>query len=404
MNPSEYATHPVRDLLERITQLSKSEEFTAPDFLTIEANASALNSTLAAVATVRALLESTPPLRVSGHGLNLINNAFQAIFNELSSYQSSKSLGHIQNAQIQVEQVLMPQLWAFGPSLPIQEGAKLAEVVNQATQTASEAIQRLVTQRDTMVSSQAVLAQRIVEADTLLTSLSESVTKQKAEAASVVAVVTQMNAEKEIERGQSFNDMLTELRGKFSAFQAKSEGEKNGHLTALRRSQQEAAQIVEAVGNTGITGNYQKIAKREAAQADAWRLGTIGFFAVGVLIAGATFVKFWSEPFSPESAWSVLIRLLYALVITAPAWYAAKESARHRSNADRAQQTELELASLGPFIELMPEEKKHQIREDLTKRYFGNQVSEHSAEPPINVKDMKEMGDMFIEFIKTAKK
>lgn len=106
------------------------------------------------------------------------------------------------------------------------------------------------------------------------------------------------------------------------------------------------------------------------------------------------------RPFSPETAWSVLIRLIYAIVITAPAWYAAKESARHRSNADRARQTELELASLGPFIELMDREKKDQILEELTKRYFGNQVPAHTSEPPIDVQKLMKLA---VDLVKAAK-
>lgn len=210
-----------------------------------------------------------------------------------------------------------------------------------------------------------------------------------------------MSAEKEAERVVAFEAMLKELRADFAVLQAESEKTQSERLDSLRTSQEQAAQIVQVVGNTGITGNYQKIANAEGKQADTWRWITIAFFAAGIAIAGATFWKFWHEPFSPETAWSVLIRLMYAIAITAPAWYSAKESARHRSSADRARQTELELASLGPFIELMPDEKKYQIREELTKRYFGNQSPEHTAEPPISI---QKLGDLAVELMKAAKK
>ena len=210
-----------------------------------------------------------------------------------------------------------------------------------------------------------------------------------------------MHAEKEAERTATFATMLQDLRTEFVQLQADSEKTQAERLDSLRTSQEQAAQIVQVVGNTGITGNYQKIANAEGKQANSWRWMTITFFGAGIAVAGATFWKFWHEPFSPENAWSVLIRLMYAIAITAPAWYTAKESARHRSSADRARQTELELASLGPFIELMPDEKKNQIREDLTKRYFGNQSPEHTAEPPISI---QKLSDVVIELMKAAKK
>ena len=401
MNSSEYASHPLRSLLDRLTELAKSEELTDPDLLTTEANASALEATFAIVSAVRSMLDRSPALLVSGHGLTQLQNAFQSIFNELSSYQSNKNQGHIQNAKAQIEQSVMPQLWALGPTSQAGDSGQLVEVVNQATQAARDAVQQLVTQRDALVVRQTALTQQILESQARLESLTESVAKQKAEAASAVAVVQQMYAEKEAERVAAFATMLQELRTDFAKLQADSEKTQSERLDSLRTSQEQAAQIVQVVGNTGITGNYQKIANAEGKQANVWRWMTIAFFGAGIAVAGATFWKFWHEPFSPETAWSVLIRLMYAIAITAPAWYTAKESARHRSSADRARQTELELASLGPFIELMPDEKKHQIREELTKRYFGNQAPEHTAEPPISI---QKLGDVAIELMKAAKK
>jgi hypothetical protein len=401
MNFSDYANHPLRSLLERLTELGKSAELTDPDLLTTEPNASALEATFAIVSAVRSMLDRTPALLVSGHGMAQLLGAFQSIFNELSSYQSNKNQGHIQNAKVQVEQYVMPQLWALGPALQAGDAGQLAEFVNQATQAARDAIQQLVTQRDALILRQTALTQQIQDSQTRLESLTESVAKQKAEAASVIAVVQQMYAEKETERTAAFTTMLQELKVNFATLQADSERTQSERLEALQTSQEQAAQIVQVVGNIGITGNYQKIANAEGGQANIWRWITIAFFGAGIAIAGATFWKFWSEPFSPETAWSVLIRLMYAIAITAPAWYTAKESARHRSNADRTKQTELELASLGPFIELMPDEKKHQIREELTMRYFGNQSREHTVESPISI---QKLGDVAIELMKAAKK
>ncbi|UCU99428.1 hypothetical protein [Acidovorax radicis] len=403
MNSSEYASHPLRNLLERLTELRKSTEFTDPDLLSNDASATALETTFATVAVVCSMLERTPALLVSEYGLTQLQNSFQSIFNELTHYQSNRNHGHIQNAKAQIEQVVMSQLWAFGP-IPTAgdfDQSDLVEVVNQATQTARDAVRQLVVERDSLRTRQMDLTQQVLNAEAKLESLSETVAKQKAEAVSVVAVVQQMYAEKEAERVAAFSTMLQDLRADFSTLQTDSEKTQSERLDALRTSQEEAARIVQVVGNTGITGNYQKIANVEGAQADIWRWMTIAFFSAGIVIAVATFWKFWHEPFSPETAWSVLIRLMYAIVIATPAWYTAKESARHRSSADRARQTELELASLGPFIELMPDDRKHQIREELTKRYFGNQPPEHTAEPPISI---QKLSDLAIELMKAAKK
>lgn len=401
MSPSDYESHPLRSLLERMTELAKSAEFTDPDLLSNDVNASALELIFAIVASVRSMVDKSPALLVSGHGLALLQTTFQSIFNELSAYQSNKNPGHIQNAKAQIEQSVMPNLWALGPPPQAGANAQFVDFVNQSTKAARDAVKQLVNQRDALKASQSALIQQVQESQTRLESLTEIVAKQKAEAASAVADVNRIYAEKEVERITVFSTTLQELRSAFAMFQADSERIQFEKLESLNKSKEDAARIVQVVGNTGITGNYQKIAVAEGAQANFWRWVTVVFFCVGILIAAVTFWKFLHEPFSPETAWSALIRLVYAVAITAPAWYSAKESARHRTNADRARQTELELASLGPFIELMTEEKKNEIREELTKRYFGNQAQEHTAEPPISI---HKLADIATKLMKAAKR
>lgn len=400
MSPSDYESHPLRSLLARLSELANLPEFTDPDLLSTEVNASALGSIFAIVASVRLMLDKSPALLVSEYGLAQLQTIFQSIFNELSAYQSNKNPGHIQNAKSKIEQSVMPNLWALGPTPQAGANAQLIDFVNQSTKAARDAVKQLVNQRDALKASQSALTQQVQESQTRLESLAETVAKQKAEAASAVADVNRMYAEKEVERISSFSTTLQELRAAFATFQADSERIQSEKLESLNKSKEEAARIVQVVGNTGITGNYQKIAVAEGKQANFWRWVTVVFFCVGISIAAVTFWKFLHEPFSPETAWSALIRLVYAVAITAPAWYSAKESARHRTNADRAKQTELELASFGPFIELMTEEKKNEIREELTKRYFGNQASEHTAEPPISI---QKLADIAMRLMKAAK-
>ncbi len=401
MSPSDYAIHPIRELLERLDGVMHSTRLTDPVALASDIPAAALQSVTAILGAVRALMERTPPQLVSSHGLSQLQNAFQAVFNELSAFQSNNNIGHLQNARAQVEQSVMPQLWTFGPIGAESDLKPLSEVISQLTKASSESIQQLIKQRDNYSIRIAEVTQQLKNADDSLERLSEAVAKQKVEAASVIAVVQQMYAEKETERVTAFDVMLKQQRDDFGAMQSKSERLQAERLASLASSQEQAAKIVQVVGNIGVTGNYQKIATIEGSQANLWRYVTIGFFAAGLIVAIATFWRFWNQPFSPENAWSVFIRLMYAVGITLPAWYTAHESARHRTNSDRARQTELELASLGPFIELMPDEKKHQIREELTKRYFGNQVSEHTTEQPVNIKDIK---DFALELIKAVRK
>lgn len=71
--------------------------------------------------------------------------------------------------------------------------------------------------------------------------------------------------------------------------------------------------------------------------------------------------------------WKVaLIRIVAFSVLLYPASYAAKEAAKHRKLENINRKSELDLASIHPFIEILPEEKKQIIKEKLVYKFFGN--------------------------------
>ncbi len=391
MTPAELSTHPLREVLSQISSLLGGPELTDPELRSAESSAAALDAIAAIAAGVRSQLEAAAPQLVSGYGLAQLHAAFQNVFNELSAYASNKNQGHLLNARKQVEQGVFPQLWSFYPLAASTDGRGLKDAFEQISRNSTESIQWLIRQRDTLSQNIRSLEERLVTGDAALADLRERIATQKAESAAALAQLQQQSAERETARLKDFEAQTESLRIAFQQMQEASERDQQTGLQALETTRQKASQILQIVGNIGVTGNYQKVAALESKQADEWRGMTVVFFLFGIGLAVVTRIQFWGQTFNPETAWSVLIRLAYALAITAPAYYTARESARHRSNSDRARQTELELASLGPFIELMPDDKKNAIREELTKRYFGSNVPEHTIEKPVDFKDAKEL-------------
>lgn len=90
---------------------------------------------------------------------------------------------------------------------------------------------------------------------------------------------------------------------------------------------------------------------------------------------------------TPENFWTFAVRFVTAIAITLPAFYTARESARHRTNADRARTRDIELATLDPFIELLG--NKDEIKAKLVERYFGNDVEAHEIKQPIDTKVLR---------------
>lgn len=398
-----YAQHPIRELLSRFLELEREGALFEPEVSANQAAAHGRDKAFAFAKLIKTQLEATPAIYGSIHHLSQLQASLQYIYNELTAYISDRNIGHLNNSAAQVDQALVPlyATFAWYSAAPIARDAAGAAAVDTLEASALTAIQRLHEQQHALETSLTATKAELARQEARLEEMTTTIATQKAEAASVVATVNKDYSDSESKRSASFIAQAQDMDEKFGKLVTDVNEKALALLDRLARHQVDAERIVQVVGNIGATGNYQRIAKAENLQANIWRLLTLGFFGLGVTLAVLTFLKFYEEPFHPESTLTVAIRLLFAIAITAPAWYTARESARHRTNSDRARQTELELASLGPFIELMPQDKKDSIREELTKKYFGNKIEEHSAPPPLSSKDVKEVA---IEAIRALKR
>lgn len=111
-------------------------------------------------------------------------------------------------------------------------------------------------------------------------------------------------------------------------------------ITELEKKRSEASAIVQSVGDILTTGTYRDTAEKESKLANVYRLVTIGLFSIGILIVVSNYLvhavaAYHGEPFE-ETPWFILYRFATAIVVALPALYTARESARHRTNADRA--------------------------------------------------------------------
>ncbi len=132
---------------------------------------------------------------------------------------------------------------------------------------------------------------------------------------------------------------------------------------------EEANKVVNIIGNVGVTGNYQNIANQNKKTANFWRWTAVFFM---VLMSGLLVWSIIELGNSNFNLYKSLVRIIATAVLTYPAIYASKESTKHRNLETKKRNKELELASIGPFIEMLPEEKKQKIKEDLVNKYFGN--------------------------------
>lgn len=134
---------------------------------------------------------------------------------------------------------------------------------------------------------------------------------------------------------------------------------------------EEAKRLVNVIGNVGVTGNYQNIANDHKKTANFWRYTAIGFMAV---LSGLLIYAIWDVSSANYDWVKSVIRVIAAAALSYPATYAARESSKHRKLETINRKLELELAALTPFIEMLDEAKKKEIKAELVKKYFGNHI------------------------------
>ncbi len=257
--------------------------------------------------------------------------------------------------------------------------------LNAALRESSEILKKIQTEISYSTSQlsdlQSLIAASKAESERLIADLRQSdldrVERQTKEAQGAISAVNK-------KLNQFVDRAGIEIAESVSEWQVKAEES----LKDLNQRREEARGIVQSVGEILTTGTYADRASTETDKADKFRNITIGLFVIGLLIILSNYIIYAiafavGEKVALAETWQALTaRLVTGLAVALPAFYTARESARHRTNADTAKQRELEISTLGPFIELLPEEQKSAIRERLTDRYFGNKIEPHVFTPP----------------------
>lgn len=384
--------HPISASLTRIQELLGDDAFQAPAVASDESAQFNREKIQNVTKSLRSLVNQSPATLVSETALNQMNTNLQSPISELTSFIANKNVGHLGNAATQLDQNVFCYTWAFLPKTNPLSKTETGELIDSLQDRSRQAIEQLSKQKGLLEETIAQLAGSVQAQESRLGELKEAQAQLKAEmAASLSSLETTFN-KSQLQRDTDFSAVVNASKEELEQASLDFNNQAVAIIATLEKHKSDAARIVQVVGDIGVTGNYQIIANAETLQANLWRWITIGLFACGLLMAGATFYKFYHESVNVTNTLAIAVRLLYALVIAAPAFYTARESARHRTNADRARQTELELASLGPFIELMSKDDKEEIRKSLIPTYFGRSVDAHEIKTVLDVSEVNRPG------------
>jgi hypothetical protein len=396
MKPDAYKTHLVFERLEQLRQSLSSESLS--EKIGIE-NFSFLETVFF---YIKDKLNLTNSILVQEAELTNLASEIEAGTNQINTFIGNNNIGHITNAINNLNSAITR---TRNLPIPISKNdfdfSKSVAHFQQTVQSAYEGLQslnnklkvdleaaqnNLVTKQQKIEALEKQLADKQTEIQNVLIKYNSDFEILKTNANTTIEAERKKFSDNfEVDR-KAFKELIDTDKETFKkAYETQKKAfdtESDAIIERLEQKLAEANKIVNIVGNVGVTGNYQKIANQHKLSANFFRWIALGFMVVmsGMLIY--SIIELSNTDFN---LYKSLVRILAAAVLTYPAVYAARESSRHRNLETQNRNLELELASIGPFIELLPEDKKQKIKETLVEKYFGKNSNLDS--------DRKEDGD-----------
>lgn len=382
MKPDAYKSHLVFERLEQLRQSLSAENL--GEKIGIE-NFSFLETVFL---YIKDKLNLTNAILVQEAELTNLASEIEAGTNQINTFIGNNNIGHITNAINNLNSAITR---TRNLPLPISKSdfdfSKSVAHFQQTVQTAYEGLKSLndklkidleAAQTNLLAKQQKIdalekqLADKQTEIQNVLIKYNSDFETLKANANTTIEAERKKFSDNfEVDR-KTFKETIDTDKETFKkSYETQKKAfdtESDAIIEKLELKLAEANKIVNIVGNVGVTGNYQKIANQHKLSANFFRWIALGFMIVMSSMLIYSIIELSNTDFN---LYKSLVRILAAAVLTYPAVYAARESSRHRNLETQNRNLELELASIGPFIELLPEDKKQKIKEDLVNKYFG---------------------------------
>ncbi len=392
--------HPIHETLKGLLGLEGRKELDQGHYGLKPVHVHALGRIFSVAHNAKLVLKKVDVSDIDINAANDLNTGLSKAHNELNAFVSNGNATHVDTARNHVNGTAAPQLQRLLPigfevhpktETALESYKAKARKANQDFQRSAKANREQISKLEGKVESE---AQRLSELSSLIDARKADIDKTVSELreADIERVERQSKEMREsIEQNEkSLTEFLDKNRSKVINAIEQFERDSQALTQELKSRRDEARRIVQSVGDLLTTGTYADRATKETEKADFFRYLTVGLFSFGLLIIVSNYLIYafgaaFGSPVELAESWQALsARVITGAAVTLPAFYTARESARHRTNADIAKQRELELTTLGPFIELLPDEQKSAIRDRLTDRYFGSEVDPHDVKAPID--------------------
>jgi hypothetical protein len=352
---------------------------------------------------VRGRIKSIDPELVSQTSLNNIGSWLSTIANSLQHFTTTTNTTYIQSANTTLDSVI-DVVRSFRTTSRDHEQV----VATAATAFRDKAIEEIEGVRAERIAVDGELAAQKKDLSQVRTALTESnkvIEQQKGRLDQSIAEFQKQFSQSEAERSKEFTGTVTKLSAQVTAQTARFEQQfvedvkqrkekGDQYLSFLKEREKQVNEIFGAIGSASLAGHFKKTADEQEKIANRYRLIALGLMTGMIVIAGISFYHTLSQA-APD--WKLFgFRLATSVVLLIPALYAARESAKHRTREGRLRKSHLELASIDAYLALLPEDKRNELKEKLTDKFFGQ------AEPV--EKDEMVSGHALLQVIEMALK
>ncbi|MFD2298798.1 hypothetical protein QRO11_09505 [Paracidovorax citrulli] len=218
------------------------------------------------------------------------------------------------------------------------------------------------------------MGQKLAAAEARIAALSEFGSKS---AETIDEVTKNLGSEARKELGVQLAAMNVDINNFYENIRSRSE-EFEGY-------QKQAIDMLGQMSATVLSGGYLGSAQREESAANLFRWLCIGLMGITVVLLISTIYKLSFDGLDWKIA---LTRLLATLLMAVPTAYLARESGKHRIQANKLRKTSLDFSVLEPFLKSVEGEVGTTLRSELARRVFFSDVNEdktssYTVEPQI---------------------
>ncbi|TNC78277.1 hypothetical protein FHI69_02990 [Janthinobacterium lividum] len=158
-------------------------------------------------------------------------------------------------------------------------------------------------------------------------------------------------------------------------------------ISDLDIQQKKVNETVGLIAGAAIMGKYEKNALAEREVANSLRRYAIGIMSGVIILMAYSFHQITTTDFDLKEN---VLRTILALFLSIPAAYLARESAKHRKQEYTHLQTALDLAAFSPYIESLPAETQHKLKEEMASRIFTARNFDYVTKEsyPLNMQEL----------------